>query len=196
LAGKTLHLTQDNYGCNGCGRAIFSHQTKSREDYLRFLVNEEGLKKSHALMNEWLDATKTYQPTNENILIGQLRKDQYDYLKTVTFFVNPDQFSVLVLGAQYYNSVNDQPAVILPFGSGCMEMISLFDDLSLPQAVAGALDISIRKYFPPNIMAFSVTKSLYEQLCQLDEHSFLCKRFLKELKKTRGGSLDKNQSRD
>ena len=189
LEGKTLYLTKDNDGCNGCGHWVFGYETRSRDEYLKFLVDEEGLKESYNLMNQWLDHVKPYKPEYEHILISPLRQDQYKYLKTVTFLVNPDQFSVLMLGAQYNNSPKDAPAVIAPFGSGCMELVSLFEDLNIPQAMIGITDVSVRRYLPSNILAFTVTKPLFEQLCKLDERSFLHKPFLKQLKVARGRSI-------
>jgi hypothetical protein len=43
----------------------------------------------------------------------------------------------------------------------------------------------MRKFLPPDIMAFTVTKPLYQRLCSLDEKSFLDKSFWKDLMKAR-----------
>ena len=185
LKGKTLHITKDNFGCNGAGRHLFGIKKRSHEDFVKFLVDDEGLKSSRELMNQWLDHQKPYIPQHPSILIGPLRKDQYEYLKTITFFVNPDQLSGLMLGANYNNAPSDPAAVIAPFGSGCMELISLFPDLTVPQAIIGATDIAMRQFLPPDIFAFTVTKPMFKQLCELDERSFLYKPFWKNLRKVR-----------
>jgi hypothetical protein len=182
-------LTEDNYGCGGCGTWLWNKQTRSREDYLDFLVNNEGLKESYELMNKWLDHSQRYEPEHEYLIFGQLKENHYKYLKTVTFFVNPDQLSVLLLGANYFNSPEDPPAVIAPFGAGCMEMLPLFEDLSIPQAIIGATDMAMRKYLPSNILAFTVTKPMFERLCSLDKKSFLFKPFIQDLIKARKGSI-------
>ncbi|UCE04607.1 MAG: DUF169 domain-containing protein [bacterium] len=186
LNGKTLHLTKDNFGCGGAGHWIFNCESRSREDFVKFLVDDEGLKASHGLMNQWLDYHKPYRQEFDNILIGPLREDQYKYLKTITFYVNPDQVSVLMLGAQYHNAPGDPLPVLASFGSGCMELVPLFEDLDIPQAMIGATDIAMRQYLPPDILAFTMTKPLFEQLCALDERSFLYKPFWKNLKNARG----------
>ena len=90
-----------------------------------------------------------------------------------------------MLGANYDSGPDDPPAVIAPFGSGCGQMVQ-FDDLSIPQAIIGSTDIAMRQYLPPEIMAFTITKSLFEKLCCLDEKSFLHKPFWQNLKKRRG----------
>ena len=186
LKGKTLLITKGNFGCGGAGHWLCGIGTREREAFIKFLVDGEGLKASPDLMNRWLDHRKPYRQEHSNILIGPLRKDQYGYLKSITFYVNPDQLSVLMTGAQYRNAPGDPPPVIAPFGSGCMELISLFEDLNVPQAMIGATDIAMRQYLPPDILAFTVTKPMFRQLCELDEASFLYKPFWKNLRKSRG----------
>lgn len=186
LKGETLRITRDNFGCGGIGRWLFDIRTGSPEDFVKFLVDEEGLKSSPALISQWLDHHKPYRAKQPHILIGPLRADQYEYLKSITFYVNPDQLSLLMLGAQYNNAPGDPSPVLAPFGSGCMELVSLFEDLSTPQALIGATDIAMRQFLPPNILAFTVTRSMFAQLCQLDEKSFLYKSFWGNLRKARG----------
>lgn len=67
--------------------------------------------------------------------------------------------------------------LLSPFGSGCMELLPLFEDLNVPQAIIGTTDIAMRRFLPPDIMAFTATKPLFEQLFALDERSFFYKPF-------------------
>lgn len=187
--GQTLHLTSRVYGCGGAGRWIWGLETRSRQDFIKFLVDEEGLKASPQHMEKWIDSSQPYQPDYQHIFIGPLRENQWPYLKSVTFYVNPDQLSTLMIGAQYYSLPDDPPPVIAPFGSGCRELLP-FRNLNIPQAAIGATDIAMRQYLPPEILAFSVTKSMFRRLCELDERSFLYKRFLKRLNEARGIVLD------
>ena len=186
MRGTTLHITKEKFGCRGARYWLFDVETRSRKDFIRFLVDDEGLKASHELMNQWLDHCKPYEQEHPNILIGPLKEEQYEYLKSITFYINPDQLSLLILGAQYNHAPGDPPPVIAPFGSGCMELVPLFEDLDVPQAIIGTTDIAMRRFLPPDVLAFTVTKPLFEQLCALDERSFLYKPFWKRLKKARG----------
>jgi hypothetical protein len=183
---QTLRLTQDNYGCGGAGTWLCGVASRDREDFVRFLVDDEGLKASHALMHQWLDFRHGYRQEHANLCIGPLRESQYVCLKTVTFYVNPDQLGLLSIGAQYHTAPGDPPPVIAPFGSGCSQLVALFEDLNTPQAVIGATDIAMRQYLPPDILAFTVTKPLFERLCELDERSFLSKPFWRRLREARG----------
>jgi hypothetical protein len=186
LKGETLRVTEDNFGCGGAGRSWCGVMTRSREEFIKFLADDEGLKASRELMSRWIDASRPYRRTHENLLAGPLRDSQYEHLKTITFFANPDQLSLLALGAQYHSAPEDPPPVIAPFGSGCMQLIGVFEDLAVPQAAIGATDIAMRQYLPPDVLAFTVTKPMFERLATLDERSFLTKPFWKRLMKARG----------
>jgi hypothetical protein len=186
MCGTTLHITENNSGCRGARYWLFDVETRSREDFVSFLVDDEGLKASHDLMNQWLDHCKPYEQEHPNILIGPLEENQYEYLKSVTFYVNPDQLSLLILGAQYNHAPGDPLPVIAPFGSGCMELVPLFEDLNVSQAIIGTTDIAMRQFLPLDVLAFTVTRPLFELLCTLDERSFLYKPFWQRLRKARG----------
>jgi hypothetical protein len=185
--GKTLHLTKDHYGCGGCGRRFFGIEAMPMDNFLEFLVDGEGLKASHALMLKWIEHTKADPPPHPHTLLCPLKKDQWEHVLSVTFFANPDQLSALMIGAQYFSSQEDPTPVIAPFGSGCMQLLP-FTEPKIPQAVIGTTDIAMRSYIPPDILAFTVTPAMFQQLCALDEKSFLYKPFLHNLRKARGPS--------
>lgn len=187
MEGRSVYLARDHFTCGGAGLHLCGVETRSRNDMLEFLVGTEGLKATRDLMNEWLDVNRHYRQTHPFLVIGPLKPDQYEFLKTVTFYVNPDQLSVLMTGAQYRTGPFDPPPVIAPFGSGCMQLVTIFKDLNVPQAAVGATDIAMRQYLPPDVLAFTVTKPMFERLCELDENSFLYKPFWKNLKKSREG---------
>jgi hypothetical protein len=185
LAGETLHLTKAHFGCGGCGRWMFGIEPSSQEDFIKFLVDDEGLKVSRELMQEWIDSSQPYTKSHPHIMIGPWKHDQWDYIQAIIFLVNPDQLSALVYGTQYHSAPEDPSPMIAPFGSGCMELIP-FADLSIPQAAIGATDIAMRRHLPANILTVTVTRSMFDRLCQLDEKSFLYKPFLQTLRKVRG----------
>jgi len=186
--GKTLHITKKKHGCGA--PHLLGVQNRTREEMVRFLVDEEGLRASHELMDLWLDAAPGYQPRHEHVLIGPLKAEQYDYLRSITFYVNPDQLAVLVTGSSYYSRPGDPP-VLAPFSSGCGQLASVFSDLGGPQAVVGATDQAMRKHLPPDVLAFTVTKPMFELLCRWgdDAASSLHNTFLKEVIAARGGSF-------
>lgn len=185
LKGKRLHLTQENFGCGGAGTYLFDVSTRSRQEMIDFLYGTEGLKASAEAMAEWIDGSPHYKPSHPNIVIGPLKDDQYEYLKTVTFLVNPDQLSLFITAAYYHQGRPTPPRVTAPFSSGCGQLGPLFKNLELPDAMVSATDIAMRKYLPSDTLAFTVTRPMYELFCTLDEKSFLGKPFWRELQKAR-----------
>jgi COG2043 family uncharacterized protein len=183
--GDTLYLTEDRCGCRGCGRALFGVEMPDREEFLTFLADEEGLKASTRLMGRWLDAHPPYGRRHDHLLIGPLDPDQEEYLVTATFLADPDHLSGLVIGAHYHATPDDPTPVLTDFGSGCMELVDPFVDLDVAQAAVGATDLAMRRYLPPQILAFTVTRPMLARLASLDEHSFLSRRFLADLHEAR-----------
>jgi hypothetical protein len=187
--GETLHLTREDFGCGGAGRALVGVRTRDRDDFVSFLCDDEGLRASRELMAGWVDASPVYEMRHEHILLGPLLPRQYAALRTVTFWVNPDQLSVLLHGAYYEHAWGDPPPVIVPFGSGCMELVATFDDLERPQAAITATDLAMRDQLPRDVVGFTVTVPMFERLCALDGRSFLGKGFLADLRAARDGGL-------
>jgi len=182
--GQTLHLTADAPGCEGCGWYLFDLPVPG-DEHLAFLVEEEGICASRALAAEWMADHRAYRPQHDNVLVGPLRAGHEQYLRTITFFVTPDQLGGLVTGVHYEASVADPSPVIAPFGAGCMQLLTLFEDLDVPQAIIGGLDLSARPPLPADVLAFTVTRPMFERLCRLDEASFLFKPYWRDLRALR-----------
>ena len=183
--GETLRLTKEVHGCRGAGSCLFGVQTWSRDEMIDFLLDGEGLKASRELMGRYLDRRTVYAPEHGNLLIGPLRPEQERYLKSVTFFVNPDQLGALVTGAHFHCGPEEPSVVVAPFGSGCSQLLPALPDPGRPCAVIGATDSAMRQYLPPDTLAFTVTVPMYRQLCALDEKSFLHKPFWRNLQRAR-----------
>jgi len=196
LKGESVCISKNESSCRGGGYWVGGVEFTSREDFAMVLNQREGFKSSDELMCQWLENQKPYMIENGYVVIGPLKDDQYEHLKTVTFYVNPDQLSLLLLGTEYNNASIKNNPTITAFGSGCGQMAALFGDFNTetPKAVIGATDIAMRVYLPPDILAFTVNKPMYKQLCELDENSFLYKHFWKKLGKARGKVLNKDQS--
>jgi uncharacterized protein (DUF169 family) len=99
--------------------------------------------------------------------------------QTIIFFVNPDQLSALVVLANYGREDNEN--VIIPYAAGC-QTIGIYPykeaNAARPRAVIGLTDLSARVYIRkqlnnPNLMTFSLPFSLFEEMEQNVEGSFL-----------------------
>ncbi|MBN1632369.1 MAG: DUF169 domain-containing protein [Thermoleophilia bacterium] len=187
--GRTLHLTEERAGC--AGGHLFGEGGMPREKLVDFLCEEEGLRENSRLMNLWLDSAQDYHPIHGHLLFGPLRPEQYEYLRTVTFYVNADQLAILATGATYYSRPDDVEPILSRFGSGCMQLATLFDDIESPQAIIGSTDQAMRQHLEPWMLAFTVTKPMFELLCRWgdDPRSSLHSGFTRHLIEARGGTL-------
>ena len=137
-------------------------------------------------MTRWMETHPPYTPENKAVVIAPMdtpaAATHMDRLKTVTFFIRPDQLALLVTGAEHLNGASDVFPVSAIYGSGCGQMLSHFDTFDAPKALLGGTDIAVRKHLPPDILAFMVTLPMLRQLLNLDGASFLHKTFWTELK--------------
>jgi len=188
MQGKSLCLSEQDVGaieCPGAGYWNCNVASVPREHVAHFLAVEEGLKASHELMCQWLENQPPYKKKHDYIVIGPLRMEQYEYLKTITFYVDPDQLSMLITGAEYHNaSISHQP-VTASFGTGCGQLAAIFNDFKTPKAAIGGTDIAMRPYLTCNTLAYTVTKPMFEKLCLLGNKSFLHKSFWNNVKQAR-----------
>ena len=186
--GESTCLSEQTLGTIGCPGAGYWNCNVARvprEDVAHYLAVQEGLKTSPDLMCQWLTNQPPYKKKHDYVVIGPLRMEQYEYLKTITFYVNPDQLSLLITGAEYHNASASHHPVTAVYGSGCGQLAAVFDDFDTPKATIGGTDIAMRSYLPCNTLALTVTKPMFEQICQLDENSFLHKSFWNNLKLAR-----------
>lgn len=101
-----------------------------------------------------------------------------DDLKSVTFLVDPDQLSALVILANYGRGHNEN--VIMPYAAGC-QVVGIYSYRELgreePRAVVGLTDISARKAVRQSlgrdVMSFSVTRDMLQEMEASVEGSFL-----------------------
>ncbi len=188
MQGESTCLSEQSVGaieCPGAGYWNCNVATAPSEDVAHYLAVQEGLKNSPDLMCQWLANQPPYKRNHAYVVIGPFRKEYYQYLKTITFYVNPDQLSLLITGAEYCNASNEHHPVTSVYGSGCGQLAALFADFDTPAATIGGTDIAMRPYLPRDKLAFTVTKPMFEQLCRLDERSFLYKSFWSNVKRSR-----------
>lgn len=101
-----------------------------------------------------------------------------DNVRSITFLVNPDQLSALVVLANYDGVHNEN--VIIPFAAGCQSLgIITFreNERDDPRAVVGMVDLSARKNLRRQLgketMSFSVTPKMFQRMEENVAGSFL-----------------------
>lgn len=186
-SGFSVLIDHSTKGCPGCGYWMFGKESfPSRAAMVNFLVEKEGLREHAGHMENWLTAHPPRTATHGHIVLGPFREPEKAVLRTLTFFVRPDQLGSLIIGANYSADGDHPDAVLAPFGSACGLLYTMFPDLSLAQAIIGGTDIAMRQHLPLDVLAFTVTAPMLERLLRLDEgNSFLGKPWLKRLQQTR-----------
>ncbi len=156
-------------------------------------VKGEGYLKSPALVQQFIDclpitdipaATVVFKPLGEVAPAA-------DPPKVITFFADPDQFSALVVLANYGRGDNEN--VIIPFAAGC-QTIGIYPlreaRSQTPRAVAGLTDLSarlaVRRQLGDNLLSFSVPFGMYQEMEGHVAGSFLERHTWGALLKARG----------
>ena len=83
-------MTAEHFGCGGCGTWMFGVQGRSRQSYIEFLADDEGLKVNHQLMGEWFDAAKRYEPQHDAIFVGPYDERFAGYAKSISYVIKAD----------------------------------------------------------------------------------------------------------
>jgi hypothetical protein len=144
-----------------------------------FLQGERYLK-SPEVVKEFLACLPIVDIPARYVVMKPLREVDFtrDNVRSITFLVNPDQLSALVVLANYEGEHNEN--VIIPFAAGCQSIgICTFreNERDAPRAVVGLVDLSARKNLRrqsgKEVMSFSVTVQMLQRMAQNVEGSFL-----------------------
>ena len=149
----------------------------------KILVEEfsegEGFCKTPELVQEWIDSLPEARPEGPFVIIKPLRDLQKSETpKVVSFLVNPDQLSALVVLANYARKGRDNARI--PFGAGC-SCFGLYPfaeaEKENPEAIIGLTDISARFYLNKplgrDILSFTVPFKMFEEMEANAPDSFL-----------------------
>jgi hypothetical protein len=143
----------------------------------------EGLKATPELAQEFLDLAKAPRPKGRHVLIGPLKLDHWDEVKSVTFMVDPDRLSALMTLSAYWSSDPDEIAA--PFSSGCGLMWRELINFDRDRPVIGCTDIAMRKYLPPDIMCLTVSPARFEKMVNFPDGAFLNREWWNDLMDSR-----------
>jgi hypothetical protein len=143
----------------------------------------EGLKATPKLAQEFLDRSKAPRPKGRHVLIGPLKLDRWDDVKSVSFMVDPDRLSALMTLSAYWSSDPDEIAA--PFSSGCGLMWKELINFDRDRPVIGCTDIAMRKYLPPHIMCLTVSPARFEKMVNFPDGAFLNREWWNDLMDSR-----------
>jgi uncharacterized protein (DUF169 family) len=151
----------------------------------------EGFFKTPELVDEWMQSLPGQQQKAEGpyVIIKPLRDvAPTEQTKVVSFLVNPQQLSALVVLANFARPGTDN--VRIPFGPGCAGFgLYAFAETARenPKAIVGLTDISARFYLRqslgPDLLSFTMPLNLYEEMEANAPQSFLTRLVWKSMMK-------------
>lgn len=163
------------------GEAVIRQLKK--EDAPKIFIEEftagEGFLKTPELAEEWAASLPASKAAGPYVVIKPLKDlSPGEKPQLVTFLVDPDQLSALVVLANFARPGSDN--VRIPFGAGCT-CFGTYPfaeaEAESPHAIVGLTDISARFYMRKplgeDIMSFTVPLSMYEEMESNVPESFL-----------------------
>jgi hypothetical protein len=132
---------------------------------------KEGLRASADLVMARLESETPPRPASGFVLVGPLRLDQWNSVRSITFLVDPDRLAALMTLAGYWSA---DDVVSAPFGSGCSFLWkSLGAEGKGPLAIIGGTDVAMRRFLPTAILTLTVGPAHFARMLTAPEGSFL-----------------------
>lgn len=189
VAGETLVLRRGGHGCKGAFRAM-GLDTGGDPNVLAHMLTDgvgapkaEGLRATADLALARIQAEEPPKPRTDTVLVGPLRLDQWDTVRSVTFLVDPDRLAAVMTLAGYWSP---DDVVSAPFGSGCSFLWKSLGEGKGPLAVIGGTDVAMRRFLPTAILTLTVAPTHFAKMLMAPEGSFLDLDWWNELMDTRG----------
>jgi len=191
LRGETLvvrkggsdFLNPEN-GCPGAKRAL-----GLEKEWPPFMANYltdgvgapmgEGMMASAELAQQFLDRAVPPPVSGDAVMIGPLRLEEWDSVRSVTFLVDLDRLSALMTLARYWS--DDADLVAAPFSTGCGLLWRELVNQDRDRPVISCTDMTMRKYLPPEIVSLTVTPARFEKMLTFPDDCFLYKNWWNEL---------------
>jgi len=190
MAGETLVVRKGGPGCPGGHRAL-GLERATPPFMAHFLTDGvgapsgEGLRATPAIAQLLIDQAKPVENASGHVLLGPLRPEQWDAVRSVTFLIDPDRVAGLGTLAGYWSSNKD--IVVAPFGSACSSLLRALGEYEDGDpAVLGGLDVAMRKYLPERLVTLTVSPARFAKMLTFPEDSFVFKPWWTELMRLRG----------
>jgi hypothetical protein len=185
-AGETVVFSRGGEGCQGAARAFGLEKTYP--SYMAHFLTDgigapkgEGLRATPAIAQAYIDSAKPPDLLSNSVLIGPLRPQQWPWVRSVTFFADPDRLSGLMTLAGYWSPTD---VVAAPFGSGCSFLWRALESRDA-LAVIGATDVAMRRFVPPDVLTLTVAPAHFAKMLTFGEECFLYRPWWNDLMEAR-----------
>ena len=177
--GQIISLGNDTITCGG-GK-FYTGFTDMPDRVPGFVSLKEKYKETPEMVVNFIQATQV--PKANKTYLNFARIDllsSFDKVEGILFLVTPDILSGLATWAFFDNNAED--AVYSPFGSGCSSVITqalLENSRQGRRTFLGFFDPSVRPYFEPDILSFTIPMSRFKEMyhtmrrsCLFDTHAW------------------------
>jgi len=183
LRGETVAFERDGGdflsptgGCPGAHRHLGLAATPPS---LAGFLAHEGLKASVELAQRCVDRFTSPEPAAGAVLVGPLRLEQWEAIRSVSFVVDPDRLSALMTLATYWD--DDPDPIRAPFSSGCGMLWGELESGARTRPVIGCTDVAMRRHLPSDLLCLTVTPAHFEKMLTFPDGCFLDRAWWNEL---------------
>ena len=138
------------------------------------MAEGERFYKNPELARKWVDSLPFTDVSTEYVVFKPWEQvTEQDKPELIVFFANGDQLSALVIMADYHRGTNK--SIAAPFGAACQSILFGFAEANEknPRGVIGFFDISQRLVVDRETLTFTVPFSLFRDMENNVEGSFL-----------------------
>lgn len=177
--GVLVSLNVEKIGCGG-GK-FYTGFAEMPEHVPTFVSLKEKYKKTPEMVKEFIGRLGVPKAKKSYLHFARIDKvDSLESMEGVLFLATPDMLSGLTTWAFFDNNAED--AVTSYFGSGCSAVVTqpvLENRKGGRRTFIGFFDPSVRPYFEPNLLSFTIPmsrfKEMYETMqssCLFDTHAW------------------------
>ena len=170
------HIISLNAGVIGCGGGKFyTGFTDMPEHVPTFVSLKEKYKQTPKMVTEFVERLGVPRTAKNYLHFAPINKvDTFDLIEGILFLATPDMLSGLTTWACFDN--NSEDAVISQFGSGCSTVVTqtiLENRKGGRRTFVGFFDPSVRPYFEPDVLSYTIPMSRFREMYQTMRSSCL-----------------------
>ena len=162
--GEILSLSTETIGCGG-GK-LYTGFTGMPEHVPGFVSLKEKYKKTPEMVSAFVDGLGIPRAEKKYLHFARIdKRESFEGIEGIFFLATPDILSGLVTWACFDN--NREDPVMAPFGSGCCSVVTqavLENRRSGNRTFIGFFDPSVRPWFDPEILSFTIPMSRFQEM--------------------------------
>lgn len=162
--GNTISLSAEVIGCGG-GK-FYTGFTDMPEHVPTFVSTKEKYKQTPEMVAGFINRLAVPRAEEKYLHFARIDKiETFDDIEGILFLATPDMLSGLTTWAYFDN--NSEDAVVSQFGSGCSAVVTqttLENRNGGRRTFIGFFDPSVRPYFEPDILSYTIPMSRFKEM--------------------------------